>query len=132
MPNLPCTTVAGRHAADARRTRAYAGLLERQDAAREQLVHELRSYGLVTYPHLQPELGVDRSIWVECRVASCANDRAFVYAILDELHWQPDTTRLSRFRQSYEVVRLRHADTGAAVVLIVKIPFGVPEPLEAA
>lgn len=132
MPNLSCTTVAGRHAADARRSRAHDALLERQDRVREQLAHELRSYGLTTHPHLQRVLVVDRSIWVECRVASCAQDRAFVYAILDELHWSPDCTRLSRFRQSYEVVRLRHADTGATVVLIVKIPFGVPEPLEAA
>lgn len=132
MSHLPCTTVAGRHAADSRRSRAHGALLERQDAAREQLAHELRSYGLTTYPHLQPELGIDRSIWVECRVLSCAQDRAFVYAILDELHWTPDCTRLSRFRQSYEVVRLRHADSGAAVVLIVKMPATAPEPLEAA
>ena len=132
MSHLPCTTVAGRHAADSRRSRAHGALLERQDAAGEQLAHELRSYGLTTYPHLQPELGIDRSIWVECRVLSCAQDRAFVYAILDELHWTPDCTRLSRFRQSYEVVRLRHADSGAAVVLIVKMPATAPEPLEAA
>lgn len=132
MPTLPCTTVAGRHAADARRARDALDRRELEDSAREQLAREFRSYGLTTFPHLQPELGIDRSIWVECRLASCAADRALVYAILDELHWQPDPARLSRIRQSHEVVRLRHRDTGATVVLIVKLPAEAPAPLEAA
>lgn len=132
MNHLPLTTVAGRHAADRERAVERETLTDRQDAARHALDRELRSYGLSTRPHLHPALGIDRSIWVNCRLASAAADHAFIYAILDELGWQPDPARLSRTRQAYDVLRLRHAATGATLVLIVKVPFGEVTPLEAA
>lgn len=136
MDYLPCTTVAGRHAADRARDRdraeAQSLIAELQDRVRGELDRELRSYGLTTHPHLHPALGYERSLWVNCRLASAATDHALVYAILDELGWSPDRARLSRIRQTHDVLRLRHAATDATLVLIVKVPFGEVAPLEAA
>lgn len=126
------TSVAGRHAADIARLRAQDERSADQDAARLALDRALRAHGLTTHPHLHPELGIDRTIWVSCRLATAADDHAWIYAQLDELGWKPDRERLSRIRQSYDVLRLRHTATDATVVLIVKVPFGEVTPLEAA
>lgn len=132
MTPLPCTTVAGRHAADQARERRRADRSTDQDTARWALERALRTYGLTTHPHLQPSLGIDRTIWVNCRLPTASADHAWIYAQLDELGWRPDRERLSRIRQGYDVLRLRHTASDATLVLIVKVPFGAVEPLEAA
>lgn len=127
MPDLRST--AGRHAADlARRRTADAATLDArrlQDAAREALARAFRLRGLTVYPHFSPELEDERSLWVECRLASCREDHALVYAVLDDDGWQPDRERYSRVSARYEVLRLTHRGSGAKLALIVKIPTGI-------
>lgn len=132
MHTPPCTTVAGRLAADRRRA-AAAGLVDdAHDRARNELERALRLAGLSTQPHFHRELAAERSLWVDCRLASAHDDHRLVYAVLDAQGWRPDRERLSRHGQRYDVLRLRHAGTDATVVVIVKVPFGEVVPLEAA
>ena len=125
-------TVAGRHAADQARLRAREAALARQDAALQRLDRALRAHGLTTHPHFDRALGCDRSVWVNCRLDSANADHERIYAILDEHGWKPDRSRLSRFRQHLDVARIRHQDTDATLVFIVKVPSGATVPLEAA
>lgn len=133
MPTLSCTTIAGRHAAEQARLRVTTDRRESQDDARQQLVEALTRFGLDVRAHLQPELAdVDRTIWTACRVHCARADHESIYAILDLTGWRPDRARLSRHQLPYDVVRLRHPDTDATLVLIIKAPFGEAVPSEAA
>lgn len=128
-------SVAGRHAAD--RVRARAAIVQaehddQQDHARRELDRTLRGFGLRTEPHFDPSLGTERSIFVWCRVPTARSDHELIYAILDDQGWRSDCARLSRHRQAYDVLRLVHQQTGATLVVIVKVPFGAFVPLEAA
>lgn len=132
MRSPPCTTIAGRLAADRRRA-ADANLVEQlHDRARDELDRALRLAGLTTRPHFHRELAAERSLWIDCRLDRAHDDHRLVYAILDAQGWAPDRERLSRHGQRYDVLRLRHAGTDATVVVIVKVPFGEVVPLEAA
>lgn len=124
MHTLPCTTVAGRHAAALRRQRARTDLQIAQDLAREAFACAVSLHGLTVYRHFEAELGPERSLWIDCRVDSCAADHRLVYALLDEYGWQPDRTRLSRTSHRYDIVRLRHGTSDATLVVIIKLPVG--------
>lgn len=132
----PCTTIAGRHAADRQRERDRAQQHEvqqdRQDHARRELDRALTQLGFTTHPHFERGLESERSLWVNCRVQAARTDHELVYAVLDAQGWRPDIARLSRLRQSHDILRLRHRATGASLVVIIKVPFGHIEPLEAA
>lgn len=131
MHTLPCTTVAGRAAAD--RRRAELGIITHvQDRAREELDRALRFYGLTTKPHFDEALATDRLLWVECRLSCAEADRKLVFDVLDQEGWQPDAERTSRHRGWYDFLRLRHASTDALLAVIIKIPHGEVTHLEAA
>lgn len=132
MHTLPCTTIAGRFAADRQRADGAALIRQLQDRARDELDRALRFYGLTTRPHFHPALDAERSLWVECRLTCHDADHKLVYAVLDQEGWAPAVDRLSRHGQRYDVLRLRHATTDARLVLIVKVPFGEFPHLEAA
>jgi hypothetical protein len=125
------TTIAGRHAADVARIRERR-MHTQGDAARERLARAFRRHGLTAHPHFEPELGNERTLWVDCRLDTGRTDHAHIYAILDTLGWRADPARLSRYGERYDVVRLRHTETNAALVLIIKVPYGEVTPLEAA
>lgn len=129
MPHLPCTTIAGRLAADIARARDQQ---LRGDIAIEQLSQALSRRGLLINEHLDPSLGADRSIWVNCRVATCYFDHGMVYAVLDEHDWHPDCARLSRTNSRYDIVRIRHGATHACLVIIIKLPNAAIPQWEAA
>ena len=131
MPHPSCTTIAGRHAADVARIRERRTVTV-QDAARERVARSCRRHGLTTHAHFEPELGTERTLWVDCRLESSRMDHAHVYAILETLGWKPDRARLSRFGERYDIVRLLHAETNATLTLIIKVPYGDVTPLEAA
>lgn len=130
MPNI--TSIAGRHAADRERERHTELVNLFHHRAFEALDDALRAAGLKTHPHFAPQLHDERSLWVECRLATAQTDHERVYAVLDDMGWQPDRERLSRFRGAYDVVRLQHAETGARLVVIVRMPTGAMYPMEAA
>lgn len=132
MQSPPCTTVAGRHAAALCRQRARTDLQIAQDFAREAFACAAVLHGLTVYRHFQPELGPERSLWIDCHVATCAADHRLVYALLDEYGWQPDRARLSRTSQRYDVLRVRHAKSDAVLVVIIKLPVGGYQEWEAA
>jgi hypothetical protein len=131
MSKFPRTTIAGRHAADVARIRERRTQVA-EEAARERLARSFRRHGLTAHPHFEPELGNERTLWVDCRLETGRTDHAHIYAILDTLGWKPDRARLSRYGERYDIVRLRHTETNAALVLIIKVPFGEVTPLEAA
>lgn len=85
---------------------------------RAELGHALRAYGL----RAVVDEGTEPALWVECRPACAAADRALVYGVLDRLGWAPDCARLSRLQVRHDVLRVRHARTGAAWVVIIKTP----------
>lgn len=131
MHTLPCTTVAGRAAAD--RRRAEAGLINQlQDRSREELDRALRFYGLPTVPHFNEALETDRTLFVECRLPCAEADRKLVYDVLDQEGWKPDAARTSRHRGWYDFLRLRHEGTDALLAVIIKRPHGEITHLEAA
>lgn len=131
MHTLPCTTVAGRTAAD--RRRAEAGIITQlQDRSREELDRALRFYGLPTVPHFQEALETDRPLWVECRLPCAEADRKLVYDVLDQEGWKPDSDRTSRHRGWYDFLRVRHEGTDALLAIIIKRPHGEITHLEAA
>lgn len=103
-----------------------------EDHARKAVDKTLRLYGLRTQPHFDRTLETERSLWVDCRLATAQADRAFVYAVLDDHGWHPDRARLSRHRDTYDVLRLKHRATGATLVLIIKSPFAELPHLEVA
>lgn len=102
-----------------------------QSGVRRELANAFRAHGLRTLPHFSSDLG-EESVWVECRLDHLRADHALVYALLDEFGWKPNTERLSRFSQRYEVTRLRHKRTDATIALIVKLPLGEVPQWEAA
>jgi hypothetical protein len=108
------------------------GLSDIQDHARAELDQALRAFGLSTAAHFDARLESERALWVNCRLASARADHELVYAVLDTQGWHPDRTRLSRTGQAHDVLRLVHKKTQATLVVIVKLPFGNAEPLEAA
>lgn len=131
MHTLPCTTVAGRAAAD--RRRAELGIITQvQNRAREELDRALRFYGLATVPHFQEALDTDRLLWVTCRLSCAEADRKLVYDVLDQEGWAIDRERPSRHWLAFDVLRLRHTSTDALLALIIKIPHGEVTHLEAA
>lgn len=126
MPHL--TSIAGRHAADRERERAaqalltHPDLIEQQALARERLARTIRAHGIEVHARYDDVLGSERTLKVDCRLASCENDQRLVYAILDDQRWRPDTHRISRFNARYHVLRVRHAGTGAALAVVLSIP----------
>jgi hypothetical protein len=91
------------------------------EGVRRELAKAFRAHGLRTLPHYSTDLA-EPSIWVECRVDTCASDHALIYALLDAEGWRTNTERLSRVSQRYDVTRVRHIRTGATLALIVKHP----------
>lgn len=126
MPHL--TSIAGRHAADRERERAAQALLtqpdvdEQQQLARERLARTIRNLGIEAHAHFDDVLGTERTLKVDCRLASCENDQRLVHAVLDDQHWRPDPRRISRYNARYHVVRVRHRDTGATLAIVLSIP----------
>lgn len=132
MHTLPCTTVAGRTAADRQRAMEAHARQDAQQKAREDLNRALMFYGLPTAPHFNPGLGEDRSLWVDCRIVCAAADRRLIADVMDQEGWRSDVHRLSRHGERYEVLRVRHTKTDATLVVIVKVPHGEVTYLEAA
>lgn len=132
MSAIPCTTVAGRHAAQLRRQRERSAQRTDHDIAREHLALAASLRGLTICRHFDPALGSERALWIDCRHGRCPTDHQLVYALLDELGWQPDTARLSRQNAHYDTCRLTHQASGAALCVIIKLPKGEPTQWEAA
>jgi len=132
MHTLPCTTVAGRAAADRQRVAVTQERRAEQQKAREDLNRAFMFYGLPTTPHFDPLLGEGRSLWVDCRIVCAAADRKLVADVMDQEGWTPDVEAYSRITQRYDVLRVTHAKTGAKLVVIVKNPGGEVTHLEAA
>lgn len=126
MPHL--TSIAGRHAADRERERAAQALLtppddcELQAAARDRLARVIRMHGLEACARFEDVLGPERTLKVDCRLASCANDQRLVYAILDDQRWRPDDRKRSVISARYHVLRVRHRDCGAQLAVVIGIP----------
>jgi hypothetical protein len=133
---VPTTSIAGRHAADRQRDhdeQARQELVdEAQDHARQALVDALRAFALQVHPHLDPRLEIDRSIWVDCRLDRCDQDHALVQAIVEKQGWAADRARCSRSSARYDIARVVHKATGAALTVIVKLPHAQVVQWEAA
>lgn len=125
-------STAGRHAADRERERDAAETRELQDAARERLASAIRYHSLDCHARFEEVLGPDRTLKVECRLASCANDQRLVYAIFDSQGWRPDERRISRINARYHVLRLVHAATKAKLCVVLSLPNAQVEQWEAA
>lgn len=127
---LSITSIAGRHQADVRRARACSQHTSRQQDAREELERALRAHHLQVIADWHG--ASEPALAVKCRLEHARHDRGWIYAALDTLGWQPDTRRLSRINAKYDVLRLRHRDTAAALMLIVQSPCAELVELESA
>lgn len=103
-----------------------------QEHARTEVARTLRMYGLRVNEHFHPELGEEHTLYVRCRLATAVPDRKLVYAVLENLDWNPDTSRLSTFRDEIDTMRLKHADSAARMAVIVRTPTGDTPRAEAA
>jgi hypothetical protein len=130
------TSIAGRHAADRQRARAAdavtAVTADAQFDARKALAYRLERAGLHTFADIIPRPNVEPTLALRCRVDSCEQDHARIYAILDEMGWKSDVNRLSRINHRYDILRLVHPATGATLVLIITLPAYQVSPWEAA
>lgn len=128
MTPAPRTTGAGKQLSRTARAKQPKQLspeeIAAQDHVRRDVARTLRMYGLAIKEHLAPPVGEDVAIHVRCRLATANPDRELVYAVLDDHGWNPDRTRLSRFRGEIDTVRLCHGDTGAQLVVVIRIPTG--------
>lgn len=117
------TSIAGRHAADLERARAVkAGAEAKQlidDEARETLRRAIALHGIRVLERLRDE---GPELYVQCGVDECARDSALVDAIITDQGYSLDPSRISRFRDRFEFVRLIAPATGAQVTVIISRP----------
>jgi hypothetical protein len=129
MNHPAVTSIAGRHEADVRRAR-LAGHNHRQQDAREDLERTIRRRGLQVVADWHGT--AEPALAVKCRLEHAQDDRIWIYAALDSCGWQPDRTRLSRINARYDVLRLRHKDTAAPLMLVITNACGEVEAWEVA
>lgn len=125
MPNI--TSIAGRHAADRERQRASAAARALQaisDEARETLRRALAARGIRVVDVLRPE---GPELHVRCGIETCAHDSQLVDAIITDHGFALDPTRISRFRDRFEFVRLHQLSSGAKVSVVISRPGSLTE-----
>lgn len=126
MPNL--TSTAGRHAADRERARATQAAADAQDlvneAARETLRRAIAAHGIRVVDAL---VAGRHELHVRCGVETCAAESALVDAIITDHGFRLDPTRISRFRERFEFVRLANTATGAKVEVVISRPGSLTE-----
>lgn len=131
MPHL--TSIAGRHAADRARQRATQAAAEAHqlvsDEAREALRRAIAAHGIRAIDVLRDGT---HELRVACGVVTCAQDSATVDAIITDQGFTLDPTRLSRFRDRFELVRLHQPATGAKVTVVISRPGALHRGGEAA
>lgn len=131
MPHL--TTVAGRHAADRARTAAAAEAATSKaltdSAARETLRRAIAGHGIRVLDCLRAD---GPELHVKCGVDTCAQDSALVDAIITDQGYTLDPSRISRFRDRFEFVRLVQQGTGAKVSVVISRPGSLHRGGEAA
>ena len=132
MQSPPCTTVAGRHAAQLARDRGLAALTGDQFAALETLAGALRRRPLQVVADLTPREHALPQIACKVRLEYLGLDYVWIDATLHELGWRPDPTALSRFNGRYEFRVLVHRGTGTRVSVTITLPEGRFEHWEAA
>lgn len=117
------TSIAGRHAADRERQRAAeraaSVLTEINAEAREQLRRAIAAHGVRVIDALRDGR---HELHVRCGVDTCAHDSQVVDAIITDHGFTLDPTRLSRFRDRFEFVRLHNPATGAKVEIVISRP----------
>jgi len=131
MPHL--TTVAGRHAADRARAQAATEAATRKsltdEAAREGLRAAIAGHAIRVLDVLRDGA---HELRVQCGVDTCARDSELVDAIITDQGFTLDPTRLSRFRDRFEFVRLLQPATGAQVTVVISRPGNLHRGGEAA
>lgn len=130
MPHL--TSIAGRHAADRARQRAAAAAEARQlvsDAARETLRRTIAAHGIRVLDRLTD---AGHELRVQCSVDQCARDSELLDAIITDHGFALDPTRISRFRDRWELVHLHQPATGATVTVVISRPGSLHRGGEAA
>lgn len=132
MSPLPCTTTAGRHAAQLRRERADNELNAKRLAALEALTRALQGRPLQTVSDLHPRAEALPQIACKLRLDYCGLDRVWIDATLRDLDWRAARDVMSRFNGKYEFRVLEHVHSGARLALTITLPEGVVEHWEAA
>lgn len=132
MATLPCTTTAGRHAAQLRRERDREELTAERLAALDTLTRALQSRPLQTVSDLRPRAEALPQIACKLRLDYCGLDRVWIDATLRDLDWRPARDVMSRFNGKYEFRVLEHVHTGARLALTITLPEGVAQHWEAA
>ena len=121
MPHL--TSIAGRHAADRERQRAALAAAEVQtlvnDSARESLRRAIAAHQIRVVDVLRDGR---HELRVQCGVDTCAHDSALVDAIITDFGFALDPSRISRFSERFEFVRLHNPATGAKVEVVIGRP----------
>lgn len=127
------TSIAGRHAADRARDRALSAAAEAKrlidDEARETLRRAIAGHGIRVLDCLR---GDGPELHVQCGVDTCAQDSALVDAIITDQGYTLDPSRISRFRDRFEFIRLVQEGTGAKVSVVVSRPGSLHRGGEAA
>lgn len=117
------TSIAGRHAADRERQRAASAAAEARhlvdEAARETLRRAIAAHGIRVIEVLRDG---GTTLSVRCGIDTCARDSELVDAIITDQGFALDPTRISRFRERFEFVRLHQPATGAKVTVVISRP----------
>lgn len=127
MPDLRST--AGRHAADLARQRAVGHSIDQQQDARARLAARIRAAGLPCFADLTARLNVEPAIGVNVRLDHVVTDEALVFTLLDDCGWRITTGRHGAYGHH---LWCRHAESGAEVILHVKLPHAEVPQWEAA
>lgn len=127
------TSIAGRHAADRIRQRAAQAAAAAQqlvnEAARETLRRAIVAHGIRVVEVLRDG---EHQLSVRCGIDTCAQDSEVVDAIITDQGFALDPSRISRFRERFEFVRLHQPATGAKVTVVISRPGALHRGGEAA
>jgi hypothetical protein len=129
---LPRTTIAGRHAADRQRARERAPLPDPKLAALEALAALLRKRPMRVFCDFHAAGGALPTIAAKVRLEYFFVDYVFIDAAVNDLGWRRNLTTSSRHTEKYDMRVLDHAASGARLLLIITLPHGEIEHVEAA
>jgi len=132
MTSLPCTTIAGRHAADRQRLTGHLAHAAACQHAFDELARALRRRFAVVHTDFRLRAGTKPTIALGVRADYAGLDQVYIDAHVRECGFRPHPTAESRLTVKHDMRALVHKATHAELLLIITLPYGVVEHVEAA
>lgn len=132
MQSLPCTSTAGRFAAERERNRARTQNAIDRAVAMEALAAVLRSRPLRVITDFRPGNDCMPTLACSVRPDYAGLDQVYIDAHVRDGGWKRHPSRESRLSGTHDTRALIHKATGAELLLIITLPHGEVAQWEAA